>query len=1101
MNEIEQHRVCRNNEKLKFSHDLLAKGFLLTADLFREYNNIFKECLLTAFSLTPTRESLQRLEDFVNNGGPDDTHLSEKSTANTENEVKIETEITSDNLTDQNLIDNDEKTADTSSLSAVTVSEGIPSHKKPINNELNAILETMGVDSESNKSTEIKTEPNSSFSSLNDTMKGTAPAYITEVESMKIEDSIKTDLNSILRYQRHHTLTWDFEWPVLKENCEKYYDMFEKRGFDEVELKYLELDYNQFKNCPVEYDDSTGIEKGYEHFITHEIEESDGEFGYNGKAGYCSDDSEYYEDYGRKKRKKLRNKYDDDDYDWRCKSTKKKRPKPKIKIEPKDEYSADSLPNGNTAENEMQLPAIKALPSKRRLRGRLRSQSISDSEANADSQSENQPPEEEEKDDTLVDGIIGDCSVKTSANNLQLLRQFRISLSRPLASEENTTNITRQLSCDESINKVSTSAIANNASAAISDLDKSTNLVFEDGDFVQLRICIPKCDGYPYFNDVQMLDSLYDNRGKNQEKLLSSKKLPDSANPLLTKKSSSIKPGKNGANSTTDLTDTVNNEKSISSSRPREGIKSYPKTSKHAKRFAVNRSYRKKLYAANLLHSKQNVEGIDDLIGEIFPEFSSNGSWQTNGDFDENFFEPPPPPMPVVSFQQPTPTLSEFLDTTLDSTLGPTSFNEATFVSSTVELPSNSVPINPVEDGSSPPFCNELTPLQPAGSPPMVQVLSSYLNSTIDSIDSMYSYPSDVCRSQQVVTMQQTLPEDDLSTYEPSTTELLDISASLAESAYSSYSNYQQQIPDDIYSMNVSSTYDVVASPNSGCVAETSSPMLVHDAHSPDVHSDDGATSAPVGCSTLKPSSKLRAALQKSNMHLTVNLPDVRTRKSTIKEEPSGSTAVNQILDEYRDTMDKHPELGHLPARRKRAQDQDNVGNPPKRGRRSKKDSVTASSNQNYSLSSPSSVQVPSVAVEAPILGVEVPSQLQLQTLSSNNSKLMQPNQTNKVHGSESSNAMHALPSCTATSISSQSFGDDGCENEVTTAVSTQGIKDCGDGSGCAPSQTTGTYRSEDTNLINLDGTSEPVNADDSCGKYSHFAFMLHISNNSLVKT
>lgn len=1057
MNEIEQHRVCRNNEKLKFTHELLAKGFLLTAEVFREYRNIFRECLLTAFSLTPTRESLQRLEDFVNTDVADANNGSKTPDAAIENKIKSEPESNPVNAEDQNVVNFE--TANTPPYAII--SENVAHDQKPTNNELNAIFKTMGVDSENNDQNETKAELNTSSSSVSETIKGTSSAYISEMESMMIEDSIRTDLNSILRYQRHHTLTWDLEWPVLKVNCEKYHEMFEKRGFDEVELKYLELDYNQFKNRPMEIDESAGIEKGYEHFITNDIEESDDEFGYSGKVGYSSDDSYYDGHYGRKKRKKSRSRYDED-YDWNRSMTQKKRPKPKVKIENPDPDEADGL-------------HVKIL--KKKSHGRPRD---SDSETNADSQSENQPPEEEENSHMLVDGVIDDCNVKTTANNLQLLRQFRISLSKPLVSEENTTNIARQMSTEDDINRVTT-GIA---------LEKSANRVFVDGDSVRLEICIPKCDGYPYFNNAQMLDAFVENH--------LSKRLPP-----LEEVTSSIKPISDVDTSVV-VDSPIGEERRQSFNRGRGGIakrrfKYQAKQSVSSKRFWMNREFRKKLFGVSVFHSakqqkhtKQNVEGIDDLISEIFPEFSSNGSWQTNGNFDDNFLEPPPPA--AVPIQPPIQPLSEFLDTTLDSTLGPISANEATFVSSTVELASLALPINPVADGSSPPSCNELTPLQPASSPPITQVLS-YLTSTIDPIPpidpiQMYSYPSSVT---------QTLTNDNLTSYNLPAANFIDISAPMPPSAYPSYPNFQQQIPDDVYSMNVSSTYEAL--PSTSCVAAPLQPILT-DVPTPAVHSNDGATFTPV-TSILKPNSKLREALQKEKlgMDFTVALHDIaHTKKLT---EDSDSVAVNQILDEYRDTMDKHPELGHVPARRKRIQDA-NAGNPAKRQRRSKKDAVP-STNPDYSLSSSNQVQVPSAVAISSMNLMQVPSQ-PLQTPASSG-QAMQCNQINNVYEPLSSDAALVLPGCAATGISSQTYGDvSGCENELTSNVITYKSQDsihimnATEEVAAVPSQTSNSYWSDDSNLMNLDRTDVPVHADNSCGKYC-LHFVENIRNQKIQHT
>jgi hypothetical protein len=95
---------------------------------------------------------------------------------------------------------------------------------------------------------------------------GVVPAYYSAIENLNMEESVKLDLNTILRYRRSPSLSWELEWSQLKANCEHYMETFGPRSLDdEVALKYLELDYNAFKDIPQQ--ECTGIEKGYEQFM------------------------------------------------------------------------------------------------------------------------------------------------------------------------------------------------------------------------------------------------------------------------------------------------------------------------------------------------------------------------------------------------------------------------------------------------------------------------------------------------------------------------------------------------------------------------------------------------------------------------------------------------------------------------------------------------------------------------------------------------------------------------------------------------------------------------------------------------------------------
>lgn len=142
------------------------------------------------------------------------------------------------------------------------------------------------------------------------------PAYYAEVENLNADESVKLDLNTILRYRRSSSLSWKLEWSELKAHCERYLEAFEVRGIDDepVPLKFLELDYNAFKNIP--QDESTGIEKGYEQYVEFPVaaelsyDESESSVPSSPLSSSSFDDPDSDEDYvleekhTKKKRKK-----------------------------------------------------------------------------------------------------------------------------------------------------------------------------------------------------------------------------------------------------------------------------------------------------------------------------------------------------------------------------------------------------------------------------------------------------------------------------------------------------------------------------------------------------------------------------------------------------------------------------------------------------------------------------------------------------------------------------------------------------------------------------------------------------------------------------
>lgn len=313
MNEIELFRV-EQRDKLKDTYSQLSKGFLLMSELFNECKNICKECLLTSFSLTPSRECLQIIEAFVEK-------LSNSIEESESSELPPQDQPAPSPITE--MVPEADKVHDTS--------------------ELNEIFQSMGVANE-----EVKKEIDSSIIAKQvDLKRSLAPAYIAEVENLKLENNICEDLNSLLRYQRNDSLSWDLSWDELRSNCEQYLEYFEKKSFDDVVLNHLNLDYNQFKDKPINYDECYGIEKGYEQYL-YSPEESEEEYSSTRRSGLSSFDSDDEIIISHKKRKKI---LSSDSEEPRAKKKRGRKPKTRDANDPTARRNSSKKKNDLTDED------------------------------------------------------------------------------------------------------------------------------------------------------------------------------------------------------------------------------------------------------------------------------------------------------------------------------------------------------------------------------------------------------------------------------------------------------------------------------------------------------------------------------------------------------------------------------------------------------------------------------------------------------------------------------------------------------------------------------------------------------------------------------
>lgn len=92
-------------------------------------------------------------------------------------------------------------------------------------------------------------------------------------QALGLSEQLCDDLVVVLSGPRYMYLSWVLEWNELKTACKAYLEDARNSRNVVKELKYLHIDYSQFKDWPE--DDKTqygGIEKGYEQFSEEEDE-------------------------------------------------------------------------------------------------------------------------------------------------------------------------------------------------------------------------------------------------------------------------------------------------------------------------------------------------------------------------------------------------------------------------------------------------------------------------------------------------------------------------------------------------------------------------------------------------------------------------------------------------------------------------------------------------------------------------------------------------------------------------------------------------------------------------------------------------------------
>lgn len=234
---------------LKAVEENLALGMQKLALVFEKHVAARRECILTAFSLTPTQDLMQEVEALARESG----FVEDQSTVSgggEDNKAMPQTEAWS-------RVDNFEAACKdfTSSLEAKKYSRAYcgPIKERQVRN-LDALLAIEG-----NLITEAANY---------DPVAAPFPSFSSLAMGGHLSERTLGDVLTCISCPRWHHLSWVLDWPALQDRCSALLKDPEMRipGGIKRELKYLVIDYTQFEewSSDEEVMAQSGIEKGYE---------------------------------------------------------------------------------------------------------------------------------------------------------------------------------------------------------------------------------------------------------------------------------------------------------------------------------------------------------------------------------------------------------------------------------------------------------------------------------------------------------------------------------------------------------------------------------------------------------------------------------------------------------------------------------------------------------------------------------------------------------------------------------------------------------------------------------------------------------------------
>jgi len=261
-------------ENLRLLDGTMAEAYRDLANVLRDQDIWFRECILTSFSLVPSHSLLNEIEKCAERADPKSTGETEEKMAVTSNGVGGEEVSATDEYLSSDAVAswktfkssmdmdkfNDYCRDLETSLKIKSFSRGCSKLKKD-GTKPPADSTIIGVHSENTLDGLLSIEGSVLTSSL---------TYNPLADPMSVfcMDDVPTklisDLLIVVNSPRWHLLSWVHPWKVLRERCQHMLKSPLNRGSQE--LKYLVIDYTQFDDwsSDEEFEIVTGIEPGYE---------------------------------------------------------------------------------------------------------------------------------------------------------------------------------------------------------------------------------------------------------------------------------------------------------------------------------------------------------------------------------------------------------------------------------------------------------------------------------------------------------------------------------------------------------------------------------------------------------------------------------------------------------------------------------------------------------------------------------------------------------------------------------------------------------------------------------------------------------------------
>ena len=256
INKLEVAKSKNDDSVVKKAEDSLAYGLQTLAEVMREHLTFRRECILTAFSLTPNEDLYQKILKLAQESG----FVSASSSKNEPEKAKKQ-------ISTINNEDFDSMCQDFVS----NLSKGFG--KAPTKIRANAVL------------TEKKHRNLEGLISIQGDLVTEAKNYDPVQPPLKTMTAkslgikrprLVEDLLMMINAPRWHLLSWVLDWPQLEEQCQALLRNPDIKR-PTKELKYLVIDYTQFDDWTSEEEitATTGIEKGFEAWQGRESDEEE----------------------------------------------------------------------------------------------------------------------------------------------------------------------------------------------------------------------------------------------------------------------------------------------------------------------------------------------------------------------------------------------------------------------------------------------------------------------------------------------------------------------------------------------------------------------------------------------------------------------------------------------------------------------------------------------------------------------------------------------------------------------------------------------------------------------------------------------------------